>query len=323
MSLGVLVGGSVQATAPGFNVQAILPESQVNKDVSYFDLQLEPNQQERLEIEISNNSDEPVEVEVSANSATTNMNGVIDYGMSNQPADESLVIPFSDIATVEESNISLASQETKTIAILVQMPDTAFEGIVLGGITVSEKRNDDEQENQVMNLFSYSLAVVISQSTTDLDSLVNLKGVQVEQRNRRNVIVASIQNPIAKILNDVSVEAKVYKGNQSDPMYHAARSDMRMAPNSTLDFGISTNDQRLQPGKYKLVLVVSSEEESWEFEQEFEITGETARELNQTAVNLATDNTVLYLWIALGISLMIIAIFIVAKLVKKKKSEKK
>lgn len=296
------------ATAPDFTVQALLPESQTNQDISYFDLHLEPSQKETLEVEIQNNSDHSMDLTVTANTAVTNMNGVIDYSVSDQKPDSSLSVSFGDIAKLESNEVTVESQESKKVTISVEMPDTALKGIILGGITIAEKPEEGKADAQVTNMFSYSLAVVISQDSTPLDSLTKLTGVTVDQRNRRSVIVASIQNPIAKIMNDVSVDAKVYKGKQTDPMYYTKQSDMRMAPNSTMDFGVTTNDKKLQAGKYRLVAVVTSGEESWTFEEDFEITSEQANKLNETAVNLAADNTAMYLWIAASVIIVLLVI---------------
>ncbi|WP_301389944.1 WxL protein peptidoglycan domain-containing protein, partial [Enterococcus entomosocium] len=67
----------VEASAPDFSVQAVLPESQSNENVSYFDLTLAPNQEEILPIQVTNNSNEEIILELSANTATTNSNGDI------------------------------------------------------------------------------------------------------------------------------------------------------------------------------------------------------------------------------------------------------
>lgn len=322
---GFLSWVPAMASSPDFTVQAILPESQINPDVSYFDLKLAPSQKEILEVEIKNNSDHSMELDIAANTAVTNMNGVIDYSVTNQEPDDSLEVPFSKIAKLESNQVTVASNETKKISISIEMPETPIKGILLGGVTISEKPEDGESTSQVTNMFSYSLAVVISQESTKLDSLLKLRGVTVDQRNRRSVVVASIQNPIAKIMNDVVVEAKVYKKNQTDPIYYTKRADMRMAPNSTLNFGVTTNDKKLQAGLYRLELVASSEEDSWTFEEEFEITSEQANKLNETAVNLATDNTTMYLWIAGSVILvlLLVTVFLVLNISKKKKTKTK
>ncbi|EGP5244601.1 DUF916 domain-containing protein, partial [Enterococcus faecium] len=40
----------------GFNVKAILPENQLNKENSFFDLRVAPNQKQEIELLITNTS---------------------------------------------------------------------------------------------------------------------------------------------------------------------------------------------------------------------------------------------------------------------------
>lgn len=298
----------VEASAPDFSVQAVLPESQSNENVSYFDLTLAPNQEEILPIQVTNNSNEEITLELSANTATTNSNGVIDYGFSNEEPDNTLPINFSEIADLDDTTITLNGNERRTIDVKISMPDKSFDGILLGGLTISEK--SQEIESQITNRFSYSLAVVINQTNKEVSPIVDLTKVNVEQRNRRSFVIGSIQNQAAMILNDVQVEAQVFEEGKDVPIYEEVRDDMRMAPNSTLPFGISTGNRPLKAGKYRLDMTVTSGEEKWQFEEEFIIEENEARELNKNAVNLETDLTSIYLAIASGVVLSLLLIIV-------------
>ncbi len=66
-----------------FTVQAVLPENQVNQNVSYFDLLMEPGDKQTLEVVLTNKTDKPVDVQVEAITASTNRNGIIDYSTPN------------------------------------------------------------------------------------------------------------------------------------------------------------------------------------------------------------------------------------------------
>lgn len=319
--VGILFFGEIsEATAPKFSVQAVLPDSQRNQEVSYFDLRLAPNQQEILTVQVTNNSDEEMVLEIGAQTATTNSNGVINYGKNDDPADDTLPVDFSKIAKIEEESITLAGQESRDVIIEVNMPDKSFDGQLLGGITVSEKLSEEaENESQITNRFSYSLAVVISQTDTEVFPELDLRQVEVNQRNRRSYVIGSIQNQASLLLNDVNVEGKVYKKGETTPIYTDMRSDMRMAPNSTLPFGVSTGTKPLQSGEYTLTLLVTVDEDTWEFEEDFTITANQAKKFNEQAVNLEQDNTSLYLLIAAGvIGVLLIAIL---WLIKSKKRE--
>ena len=102
---------------------------------------------------------------------------------------------------------------------------------------------------------------------------------------------------------------------------------MQMAPNSHFSYPISLEGQKLEAGTYVLKSVAYSgkndegqykvkngdEEETylykWEFEKEFTVAGDVARDLNRKDVTIEEDNTWLYLLI--GLLLLIIAFLIV------------
>ncbi|GEK37529.1 DUF916 and DUF3324 domain-containing protein [Enterococcus thailandicus] len=312
-------GGSVvEASSPDFSVQAVLPESQTNEGVSYFDINLEPKQEETLAVQVTNNSEEEMTLDIGVNTATTNSNGVINYGFSEAEPDDTLPVNFAEIVELEDQAITLAANETRTVEAKVKMPEQSFDGILLGGITVSEQV--PESESQITNRFSYSLAVVINQTDQEISPVVDLTQVNVDQRNRRSFVIGSIQNQAAMILNDVQVEAQVFEKGNETPIYTEARGDMRMAPNSTLPFGISTGTKPLQAGDYRLKMVVASGKEEWQFEKNFTITAKEARELNEKAVNLETNRTGLYLAIASGV--VVLLLLVIAWLVYSKRKKK-
>ncbi len=77
----------------GFYVRALLPENQRDTSLTHFDLQMQPEQQQQLDVEIVNTSSAPIWVSVEAVSASTAPNGVIDY-YTPDVKDETLKIPF-------------------------------------------------------------------------------------------------------------------------------------------------------------------------------------------------------------------------------------
>ncbi len=95
---------------------------------------------------------------------------------------------------------------------------------------------------------------------------------------------------------------------------------MQMAPNSHFSYPISLEGQKLEAGTYVLKSVAYSgkkndegqykvkngdEEETylykWEFEKEFTVAGDVARDLNRKDVTIEEDNTWLYLLIGFAL----------------------
>ena len=108
--LGLLLAGlaflvlSVKPAAAAemqFSVQAEIPKNQVDKTKSYFDLKMQPGQEQDLVVNMRNDTAKPVTVNVLPNTATTNDNGIVAYN-EQKKNDKSLKIPFKDIATTDK-----------------------------------------------------------------------------------------------------------------------------------------------------------------------------------------------------------------------------
>jgi hypothetical protein len=63
----------------GYDVQAVIPENQVDKTKSFFDLRMQPDQKQTISVRINNTSDQDSEYKVTINQAYTSDQGFIDY----------------------------------------------------------------------------------------------------------------------------------------------------------------------------------------------------------------------------------------------------
>lgn len=321
----VITPFTVTANSADFSVKAILPENQRTANLSYFDLKLAPKEDTTLQVEIENHSDVTKSYEILLNAATTNMNGVINYGEPSEAEerDSSLKISFDEIAKVE-SLITIEARAKKIISIQVVMPNEVIEGVILGGITVFEAEEENTQtEQQITNRFSYSIGVLLSQNEERPDFDLNFKGVNVVQENKRNMISAHIQNTSSRIINGLSLDTRIYRKNQENPLFHREASELRMAPNSNFNFGVETNNQPLRAGRYTMVTKAQVQDETWEWSEEFEISVEQARELNSTAVDLEKNQIKVYFYIALGVIILLVALLVSAIVVWKRSKGQK
>lgn len=311
------------ASSPNFSVQAILPENQKSKNVSYFDFELMPNSQQTIEIAISSVSavGEERTYKIEVNNATTNRNGLVDYSEGDREKDSSLKIALSEIVKVVPT-VTIPHGETVRVPIQIDMPDEHFEGILLGGITVTEVEDElEDTKQQVTNVFYYNIGLALSQGDVTPPLELNLVGVSKSQENRRSIISGIIQNPTARILRNLSIDASIHRKGQVKPLFYRSETNMAMAPNSNFDFGVGTEDQPLKAGSYTMKVKATAEDEEWEWTKAFEITKEEAKKLNETAVGLEINNTILYIGVAVGLLsalLVIITLLIVTnKRIKK------
>ena len=81
----------------GYSVKANLPENQIDKNKTYFDLKMDPNQKEEISLTVKNSSEEEIILNIVPNNSKTNQNGVIDYSDENLEKDKSLKYSLTDI----------------------------------------------------------------------------------------------------------------------------------------------------------------------------------------------------------------------------------
>lgn len=309
--------------APKFSVSPIIPENQINDVSSYFNLRMEAGKEQNIEVELTNNRDSSIEIEINAVTAKSNQNGVIDYSQLDEELDSSLLISFSEISEVEQL-IVLKANERKKVPIMINLPSVKFDGVILGGLNFSEKIKAGEEHGQVSNQFSYSLAVMISQTDEEVIPILNLEDISAAQSNYRNVINAEIQNSQAVIVTDMSIDAQVYRKDEKEPLFNRSVSNFQMAPNSRLPFYIHTGSAPLVAGDYRLEMQATVNGEDWEWEEEFTIDEKTAMALNNTAVDLDyKQSSLLYLLIGSGLTIVLLSCGVLITIYIKKEKEKK
>ncbi|MGG5359181.1 hypothetical protein IGI57_000124 [Enterococcus sp. DIV0213j] len=332
-----------QASEFNFAVTPIIPSTQLDLEKTYFDLKLDPGQEEKLEVLLRNDTDKKVEIDVSVNSATTNSNVIVEYGENEIEKDESLEFDLKDYVEYPEA-LTLQPNSERIIEFKAKMPKEKFDGVLAGGITFKEikkeqeKNDEKEQGLSIKNEYSYVVALLMRQNENEVAPDLKLKKVEPGQINARNVILSTIQNDKKTYINQVAVQAKITKKGDSEVLYKEDKEGLQIAPNSNFSFPISLKGAALEPGDYHLSMTVYGNKEDegefvkekgtealrfknqWKFEQDFTIDGETAKELNEKDVSLKKDNTWLYI-LAGSLLLLLVVLLIIWLVWRKKKNE--
>lgn len=318
-----------EAAELNFSVKAILPDNQHDKDKTHFDLRMEPGQEQTIEVEVKNLSDKAIKVYMNPSTAITNLNGVIDYPNPKTEIkyDESLKYPFSTIAKMAES-VELSANETKKVPIKLTLPNTAFDGVIIGALRFYEEDTEKQEATQekkgmgVRNRFDYLVGVKISENDKEVSPDLAILSVKAGQVNYRNAVNVKLQNPQPVILENLSIETEIYPKNSNTASYKQSKDHMRMAPNSNMEFPIYLMNKAFKPGKYLMKLQATDGEQKWSFTKEFEITKEEADKFNEeSAVELDKEiNWPLY--IGIGIAIIVILLTIIFFLLIHKKKRK-
>lgn len=321
--MGIIFPISVDAAEMNFSVQAVIPENQVDKGKTYFDLKMNPDQTQDLAITMKNDTSKDVTVEIGINSATTNDNGIADYNGKVEKKDSTLTYDLNDLIEIDKEMTVPAKGET-TVTAHLKMPAAAFDGVLLGGFTFIEKETDENKEvqegAQIVNKYAYTIGIQLQETDKVIEPELVLNDVLPGQVNFRNVLQANIQNTEAAIIKNLTIDGKIFKKDGKEALYEAKRTDLRMAPNSNFNYGISLENGEFKPGTYVFKGVATAGEKEWTFEKEFTIESEIAKELNHTAVELDKDYS-LYIYLGIGL-IVLLLIVVILYLLKKVKANK-
>ncbi|OJG70048.1 hypothetical protein RV11_GL001760 [Enterococcus phoeniculicola] len=322
----LLIPTAVYGSELNFSVTPVIPENQADKQKSYFDLHVKPEMDQMLVIKANNDTDEEVIVEPTIRTATTNMNGVVEYGESNSKPDDTIIHKIEDILVATEKEVKIPAHGSSDISFKLTIPKEKFQGVLAGGITLKEKetkkdeaKKDDKQSLAIENKYAYVVAIVLKEEDTPVKSELKLIDVEPTQNNARNTISATIQNTKPKYMNKLIVKAKVMEKGKKEVMYEATTEEMQMAPNTSFAYPIPLKGEELKPGKYTLDLVAESKGENWHFTKDFEIEKEVADKLNETDVTIKKrEPDYTWLYIGIGAAILLVVILIIIYIIRKK-----
>lgn len=315
----------------GFSFEVIQPENQHNKKVSYFDLLMKPGQKQKVQIKLSNSSEREITIMLKLNGAKTNSNGVIEYGPNEIENDASLKYDFIDIVKAP-TEIKVAPKSNTMADLNITMPEMPFEGYISGGIQlqIKEEQGIDEKTSSgmVKNKFAYLIGMLLSESEVNgIESELKLNKVYPELQNYRNAIHVNFSNVTPTYVDDMTVSVQLMKENAEKILFETKKSNMRMAPNTMIDFPVSMNGEKMIPGNYRSkISVLTGTGKRWDWEESFEISPEEADKFNEQDVSLIQERKINWRLIiyALCIILALFGIFfILIHLFRKKKKQRK
>lgn len=329
--IAAILGSAVQTYAEenptGFNYKVIKPENQRETNVGYFDLRMKPGQKQTVQVELSNPANSDVEIEVSLNGAKTNGNGVVEFGPIAIDNDKSLKYDFKDIVKGPES-VVVPAGGTKTVDLAITMPEVSYDGMIAGGIQLKKKVDEKEREKQtgVINEYAFMIGMLLTETDTTVTPELELNDVYAGLRNFRNSIFVNFSNVKAAFLESLTTEVQITEKGSDAVLYDTKKANMRVAPNSMVDFPVSMNGEEMAPGDYHAKITATSGDQKWAWEKDFTITDEQADKFNEQDVNMVKQEGINWLLIGLIVGVGIIVgliIFVIVRQLGKKKEQKK
>ena len=297
-----------------FSVSSIIPENQINKNLSYFNLKVEPSSSQELKVKIFNNKKHEIKVKAIVTPATTCRNGFISYtNLTNY--DESLKYPLSDILKLDKSEYTVPAGGFVTATALLNMPNESYEGIILGGLVFtkaddsSESSEGNETSAQIENEYQYVVGVMLSENDIKVKANMNLKYVKPTLANYLTNLAVNLQNDTPVIIPNLKISGTVYKKGNPEIYKFTEKENIKMAPNSNFDFMIDWQNHKFEAGEYRVHIVAQNEEYFWEWDQDFRITSEEANNTNKDAVDIISFIPK-WIYVILAVLVLILVAFV-------------
>ncbi|MBO0471767.1 DUF916 and DUF3324 domain-containing protein [Enterococcus sp. DIV0242_7C1] len=316
------------AGATGFTYQVIFPENQ-NSDSGFFDLRMVPGQKQTVEIALKNPSDKEIKVNAKLTGARTNSNGIIEYGPNKFSADKSMKYEFTDIVKTTES-VKIKPKSEENLKLNITMPETEFDGIILGGIQLQRESNDEQAVDNggtmVINKYAYVIGMRLKETDRELPMDMTFVKAYASSPDFRNTVTIDLGNTQAAVLKDLTVEAQIMGEKSDTVLYESKKNKMRMAPNSILNFQVGMAGEAMKAGNYRAHVIATSGEKRWEWTEKFKITQEEADKFNKEAVGLVQNQGIDWKLIAMivgGVVVLVAVVFIVIRIVMNKKTKAK
>lgn len=321
----------------GYSVQKVASNDEIDADSSFYDLLVTPGATKKIEAKIYNPTDKEIIVNSDIYTSGTNMNGEITYTAPLENIDQSLKYEISKFSEILDSNQKavIPPHSNKIVSAMIEVPEDFKEGVLLGSWYFERDGQDDNNANgngiNINNKYSYSIAIKLTVNKEIDSPNLNLLSVAPSLNNYRKVINATIQNDQAAIVSNMRVKADIMKQGKDDILYSNEIEGIIMAPNSNYPFPVFLKSNPLIAGDYTMKLSAKTEDpkwqsQDWEWMQDFTITKEEEKKLNDEAVNDSTvavnnDNRMFYILICIG--LLIVILLLIYLIFKKEKNKKK
>ncbi|GMA70538.1 hypothetical protein GCM10025879_17840 [Leuconostoc litchii] len=329
----VLVKADNSTTGSGlsFTVKTNLPDNQIDKKNDFYQLKMTPGQKQTVTATVYNTTNKPQTIKINVQTASTSINGTIDYSKALTNWDKSLKYKLNEIVSYPK-RVTVPAGKSQDVSFAISMPEDSYKGILLGGITFNQVDDNQSEPSSnttnIQNKCAYAVAMILKESDDQVIPNINLQSVKAGQNNGHNVIDVKLQNDQSLLMSNVKVVAKVYSAAGKKPVYTTVKSDMQIAPNSQFKYPVSLQGTPMQPGKYRLELAVTGtaykDPKTWHFTKNFTIKRQEAASFNQSDVDVsANTNNHLNIFIIIGIILFIIIVILFVLLVLRRKNAKK
>ncbi|WP_163654289.1 DUF916 and DUF3324 domain-containing protein [Listeria sp. PSOL-1] len=308
-----------------YEVKPHLDPQSGKKGLDYFYSEVKPNETKTFSFDIINHSNSEARFKVQLNRAVTNKNGFIDYSIQSK---KKVPHDFNQMVNEREQEVTVPAQGKKEVTFTVKLPKQKFQGIVLGGVYVTEINTASAKDasnsksgigfNQQL---AYAMAVVLQEEVPYKGgSKVQLYKIQPTPNEAQATLKLDMENIRPNILNNVSLKMKIYRSGEKSVYKTLQKQQMRFAPSDRFKLFIPWSAAEMKPGDYEVDIEVTSGQEKWLFKKKFSISKDDNALLKAEGTPFAEEKSpsMIIYWL-LGLLAITVIILVIIILRRKRK----
>ncbi|MDA9472334.1 DUF916 and DUF3324 domain-containing protein [Enterococcus sp. 5H] len=307
----------------GLSYEVLYPENQGNKNLGYFDLTMQPGQEQIVSLKLYNSLSQELTVQIRLSTAKTNSIGKVEYGPSDLKEEDSLINDFTEIVK-GPTKVTIPAKGSKQVDLVISLPKDSFNGLIAGGIQLKPLRDDvtDDQKKKdiVVNEFAFLVGMLLRiGDTNNIKPELKLNQTYIAFKDGKSHLFVNISNIRPVFVEGMSVAIQVRKNNKQKDLFEYQGKDLRMAPNSIIDLPIDLADKGITAGMYTAQINVSTKTGGhWSWTEDFKVNKLEADNLNKQSTENKTDSKGLF-WAVFFILCIGLLVFSLAYMAIKRK----
>ncbi|MCI1553081.1 MAG: DUF916 and DUF3324 domain-containing protein [Levilactobacillus sp.] len=298
--LGLGVSVTAQAASNGtpasFTVAPELPTDNA-KRVDYFDFKVTPGQKRVLVLSVTNNGQKTNTFDITPRIASTNTNGILDYGTNNTNAQ--LPAQLKQIMTpARTKSVKVLGKHTVKVPFKFTAPAKRFSGVMLGGFTIAEhganrRSQAKHKATGVVAHVQYVIGLEFynQRSRTVTAPVVKFRQAHYGLAQARPTLRLGMANQTRGLVGQGKLRAKL-TNSQQKVVKQFTKEQMTFAPQSNFNLNLDLENKQLAAGTYTLAGTLTAKGGySWRFQKQFTVTNAQVANVKKHAANFGPQKT--------------------------------
>lgn len=315
---------AVQAEGAEFTVTPEYGLGQTDASLGYFAIKAEKGQTYPITVNVQNlNMKKTNDFNAQLVAASTSNSGSIDYTPTHQKMVKTKAPLLPDLVSKEarKQSLTLAPGASKKVTFKVKVPRAGFRGTILGSVYVKRMSNNEPQKQGfgIKNSFAMTIPIVMTQDfNRKITPKLTLTKTKLISNGGVPQVVGQIANHEPTMFGQIKMYAWITQKNDTKKLYQKNAEKLAMAPRSTFNYAIETNNKILPKGQYTYHVKMVSGKKTFNLKQRFTVDGANREQVNKTLIDPEKPGINWWLWGSLGI-LLLLGIVLGAYLIGRKR----